>query len=214
MTAPASIFRNIKPISEILLPAELRGHIDHWTTTKNIPNLFFYGPPGTGKTSTILSICNTIYPREILTECVFLCNFSYNRGIKFIRDKVRQIAAWTIPTRDDTPRYKVIILDEIDCITSEAQAALSAIMSEFDTTVRFCLLCNNANKINPGLVMSCVQIGFYHNNPEIIIAIINQLQQKYSIKLDESDKKLLINYFQSDIRKMEQLLSIFPLLIN
>ena len=61
-------------------------------STGNLPHLIFYGPPGTGKTSTILSICNEIFHPDIKSNRCYEFNASDDRGINFIRDKIKKIS--------------------------------------------------------------------------------------------------------------------------
>ena len=209
----------IKSLDKMYLPETVKNEFKKWSSTGEMTNLFFYGPPGTGKTSSILAICRELYDPHIYSQCVYLCNFSYNRGIKYIRDRIRQIAQWTIPKISEStfcnPPFKVIILDEIDCITHEAQAALHNIMEEYNERVRFCLLCNNANKISQTLISMCTSVSFYHKNTDnaqmkIIDTILNNIRTELhndEIIVDEftnEQKTLIVDIFNSDIRRIEQ----------
>ena len=128
--------------------------------------MLFYGPPGTGKTSTILALSRQLFgytstilplfasltlirPDNFRTRVLEL-NASDERGISIVREKIKNFARQT--PRAETiasdgkkypcPPYKIIILDEADSMTQDAQAALRRIMENYARITRFCLVCN------------------------------------------------------------------------
>jgi replication factor C subunit 2/4 len=139
-----------------------------------LPHLLFYGPPGTGKTSTILALARQLYGAELLHERVLELNASDERGIDVIRNKVKRFAqvnvsAQTITRVDPTtqqssahhvPGYKLIILDEVDNMSSDAQNALRRIIEIYSHVTRFCLICNYVSKIIDPLTSRCAKFRF------------------------------------------------------
>jgi replication factor C subunit 2/4 len=93
----------------------------------DLPNLLFYGPPGTGKTSTILAIARDLFG-DIYKQRVLELNASDERGISVVRDKVKRFSQLTAsgkrPDGKPCPPYKIVILDEADSMTRDAQSAL------------------------------------------------------------------------------------------
>jgi replication factor C subunit 2/4 len=84
--------------------------------TGTLPHLLFYGPPGTGKTSTILAVARSLFGPEYRSRILEL-NASDERGIKVVREKVKQFAQFTVTGLEKTagypcPPFKIIILDE------------------------------------------------------------------------------------------------------
>ncbi|CAG8670796.1 17703_t:CDS:2 [Acaulospora morrowiae] len=132
--------------------------------SQNLPHMLFYGPPGTGKTSTILAIARELYGPENMKIRVKELNASDDRGIDVIRQKVKKFARNTIgnPISDgySCPPYKIIILDEADSMTHEAQAALRRLMEDYSTTTRFCIICNYVTRIIEPIVSRCAQFRF------------------------------------------------------
>ena len=92
-----------------------------------MPNLLFYGPPGTGKTSTILAAARDLFG-DIYKQRILELNASDERGISVVRDKVKRFAQLTAsgkrPDGKPCPPYKIVILDEADSMTRDAQSAL------------------------------------------------------------------------------------------
>lgn len=112
--------------------------------------MLFYGPPGTGKTSTILALARQLFGPDNFKSRVLELNASDERGISIVREKVKNFARQT-PRAQATasdgktypcPPYKIIILDEADSMTQDAQGALRRIMETYARITRFCLVCN------------------------------------------------------------------------
>jgi Cdc6-like AAA superfamily ATPase len=96
----------------------------------NLPHLLLYGPPGTGKTSTILALCRELFGPELFHSRVLELNASDERGLAVIRERVKQFASLHLVSapaskeyreRYPCPPFKVIILDEADSLTQDAQ---------------------------------------------------------------------------------------------
>jgi DNA polymerase III delta prime subunit len=113
-------------------------------------NLLFYGAPGTGKTSTILAIAREYYGSEaMIDEHVLELNASDDRGINVIRERI-------IPfTNFCTVKRKLVILDEADNMTLDAQNALKRVMETSASQCAFCLICNEVSKLNDALIDRC-----------------------------------------------------------
>ena len=83
-----------------------------------LPHLVMYGPPGTGKTSTILAVARTLYHPSVLKDRVLEMNASDERGIKIVRDKIKNFASHSVSSQKfdgyPSPPFKIIILDECD----------------------------------------------------------------------------------------------------
>ena len=103
---------------------------------KNLPHLIFYGPPGTGKTSTILACARDLFGEHYKSRVMEL-NASDERGISIVRNKIKSFAQIAVSSAGaDIPPYKLIVLDEADSMTSDAQSALRRTMETYSKVRR------------------------------------------------------------------------------
>ncbi|AXN91097.1 putative replication factor C small subunit [Namao virus] len=173
---------------------------------QNFPNMVFYGPPGTGKTSTILACVREIYGENYRYSTLEL-NSSSDRGINIVRDKIKEFISssnniysiFTCPIK-----YRLIILDEADSMTYDAQVALRAMIKEYDSSVRFCIICNYITKIIDELKSRCIILTFKSVDPKSHLNILDIILDKEYIVLDTKDKKhildKIIDLSQGDLR--------------
>ncbi|ETN37449.1 uncharacterized protein HMPREF1541_08440 [Cyphellophora europaea CBS 101466] len=135
----------------------------------NLPHLLLYGPPGTGKTSTILALSRELFGPELFSNRVLELNASDERGLSVIRERVKTFAQQALihaPSskeyreRYPCPPFKIIILDEADSLTQDAQSALRRTMEIYSKLTRFCLCCNYVSRIIDPVASRCSKFRF------------------------------------------------------
>ena len=175
--------------------------IKYLKVSNNIPNLLLYGPPGTGKTSTIIALAKQIFKKEFKNR-VFEFNASDERGINVVRTKIKNIAKLSFNSNNiKIPNWKLIILDEADVMTYDAQYALRRIMEEYGNTTRFCIICNYYSKIIEPIISRCSVFQFNIIKKNHIIKKLNKICLKENKKINKNVIEEISKVSKGDMRK-------------
>ncbi|KAJ2488387.1 Subunit of heteropentameric Replication factor C (RF-C) [Coemansia sp. RSA 2050] len=172
--------------------------------TKNLPHLLFYGPPGTGKTSTVLALTRDMYGPEAAKTRVLELNASDERGISVVREKVKTFARAVVSQADPrypSPPYKMVILDEADSMTSDAQAALRRIIEKYSRITRFCLICNYVSRIIEPLASRCTKFRFKSLPRDQAVARVEHITQLEAVRCREGAVGALVDCAAGDLRR-------------
>jgi replication factor C small subunit len=151
-----------------------------------IPHLLFAGPAGVGKTTTALCIAKELLGQDWERNTLEL-NASDERGIKMVRERVKEFAAvmkLTTDDEDDKP-FRIIILDEADEMTSEAQTALRRIIEDSSRTTRFIIICNYLSQIIEPIQSRCVVFRFTRLAKEDVVGHLTMICDKEGVKYEE-----------------------------
>tara|TARA_B100000768_G_C11282305_1_gene379368 strand:+ start:841 stop:1827 length:987 start_codon:yes stop_codon:yes gene_type:complete len=188
-------------LSDISSQQNVIGALKNVAREKNIPHLIFFGPSGCGKTSTILALAKDIFKHEFENRTIEL-NASDERGISVIRNKIKKYAKFSVNSKNKSiPRWKLIILDEADSMTSESQCALRRIMEEYSHITRFCIICNYHNKIIDPIVSRCSLFRFKPIEKELILEKLEEICKLEKVVICKKDLKKIILISRGDMRK-------------
>jgi replication factor C subunit 3/5 len=165
-----------------------------------LPHLLFYGPPGTGKTSTILAIARRLFGDKY-KEMVLELNASDDRGIDVVRDQIKDFAA---TQKLFSKGVKLIILDEADAMTNDAQFALRRVIEKFTKTTRFCLIGNYVSKIIPALQSRCTKFRFSPLKKEQIEGKLRSIvdREGLSSRVSADGIEAILRLSNGDMRKV------------
>lgn len=179
----------------------------------NLPHMLFYGPPGTGKTSTILALTKELFGPTLVKSRVLELNASDERGISIVREKVKNFARLTVskPSKEDLekypcPPYKIIILDEADSMTADAQSALRRTMETYSSVTRFCLICNYVTRIIDPLASRCSKFRFKSLDSSNALNRLKYVAEQESVKCEEGVLEKIMNISAGDLRRAITLL--------
>lgn len=170
--------------------------------SNSMPHLLFSGPAGVGKTTLSLVIAKTLFGPNWRSNTLEL-NASDERGIDVVRTKVKDFAR--TKALGNVP-FKLIYLDESDALTKDAQQALRRTMENYTKTCRFILSCNYSSKIIDPIQSRCAIFRFKPLQKQDIINMVNTIQEKENINIDEDAKQALVEICGGDCRKLENIL--------
>ncbi|KAI5999321.1 P-loop containing nucleoside triphosphate hydrolase protein [Pisolithus orientalis] len=184
-------------LDDVVSHKDITTTIGNFIAKNRLPHLLFYGPPGTGKTSTILAVARRIYGPQYRKQILEL-NASDDRGIDVVREQIKQFAE----TRTLFSKgFKLIILDEADMMTQQAQAALRRVIEQYTKNVRFCIICNYVNKIAPAIQSRCTRFRFSPLPMTEVEKRVDNVVDAESVKLTPDGKKALLKLSKGDMRR-------------
>ena len=166
-----------------------------------MPHLLFTGPAGVGKTTTALCMSRQLLGEDWKRDTLEL-NASDERGIKMVRERVKEFAAVIKirTTESDERKFRIIMLDEADEMTSEAQTALRRIIEDSSETTRFVIICNYLSQIIEPIQSRCAIFRFKRIEKETIENHLKWLCKKEGIKYDDKAISQIFDSTNGDLR--------------
>ncbi|OTA64520.1 replication factor C subunit 2 [Hypoxylon sp. EC38] len=197
-----------KTLSDVTAQDHTVNVLQRTLQASNLPHMLFYGPPGTGKTSTILALAKELYGPEMMKSRVLELNASDERGISIVREKVKDFARMQLTNppagykaRYPCPPFKIIILDEADSMTQDAQSALRRTMETYSKITRFCLICNYVTRIIDPLASRCSKFRFKSLDQGNAKKRLEEIAEKEGVTLEDGAVDALIKCSEGDLRK-------------
>jgi len=187
-------------IDEVVQQDEVVNALRTTVSTGDLPHLIFHGPPGTGKTSTALALCKMLFSPSEIKRRVMELNASDERGIDAVRKKVKQFASLAVPSGKFP--YKIIILDEADSMTKDAQNALRRIIEQHSAVTRFIIICNYVSKIIDPILSRCARFRFTPLEHNSIVNRLRTIIEGEGIQVDGDETyEALVAISNGDLRK-------------
>jgi len=193
-----------KTVDEVAYQDEVVAVLKKSLEGADLPNLLFYGPPGTGKTSTILAAARDLFG-DMFRSRILELNASDERGIQVVREKVKNFAQLTCSeTRPDgkpCPPFKIIILDEADSMTKDAQSALRRTMEKEGRSTKFCLICNYVSRIIEPITSRCAKFRFKPLADSILYNRLNMIVEAEKVNITDDGLHAIKLTSEGDLRK-------------
>ncbi|KAK3587235.1 hypothetical protein CHS0354_030422 [Potamilus streckersoni] len=187
-----------KQLGDLISHKDIISTISKFISQNRLPHLLFYGPPGTGKTSTILAVAKQIYSPQEFHSMVLELNASDDRGIGIVRNQILSFASTRTIFKSG---FKLVILDEADAMTHDAQNALRRVIEKFTENTRFCIICNYLSKIIPALQSRCTRFRFGPLTAEQMLPRLEIVIQEEGVNITDDGKKAVLTLANGDMRR-------------
>lgn len=183
-----------KTLKEMSLGPNRARKFRQYIKESNIPHLLFYGPPGSGKTTMAQILMETIKSHHMVLNAS-----SEDRGIATIKGKVKQFAM----SRAIGDAIKIILLDEADQLTPDAQKALRNTMETYSSNCRFILTANVIDRVLPAIQSRCTTFPFERYPKKKAIELLVSIMEKEKVTITDitlKNIKKLVDEIYPDIR--------------
>ncbi|MGA2198391.1 MAG: replication factor C small subunit [Nitrososphaerales archaeon] len=170
---------------------------------QQMPHLLFAGPPGTGKTTMAQIVAEKILG-DLKSDYTLSLNASDERGIGTVRERVKVFASYS-DRREGVP-FRLVILDEADEMTKDAQTALRRIMEESSRFTRFILVCNYSSNIIEPLQSRCAIFRFQRVGAEEVVGYLKKIAKNEKLKTTEKVLESVYEATNGDLRQAINLL--------
>jgi replication factor C subunit 2/4 len=208
MTTPWVEKYRPKTVEDVCHQEEAIATLKNALETGNLPHLLFYGPPGTGKTSAVSAMVRQMFG-PVVKDRVLELNASDERGIDVVREKIKvfaKLAVGGLPPGFTCPPLKIIVLDEADCMTSDAQSALRRTMEQHSRVTRFCIMCNYVSRIIDPITSRCAKFRFSPLPATAMTSRLQHIAEQESVTFSDGALDALMLASAGDMRRAVSLM--------
>ena len=187
-----------KNIHELIGQEIFKLDAENWIEIKDMPNILLYGQAGVGKTAAAGILANEMLESEMDSN-YFEINASDDRRLEVVRTTIKDIAQQK--AIGDVP-FKIILLDEMDGMTTDAQNALKRVMERYASNVRFIITANDRSKIIYPLQSRCANYFFTKLDSTTISTLLKTILSREDISHpSDVDLGQFISHYNGDVRR-------------
>lgn len=169
-----------------------------WIDDESMPNVLLWGPQGTGKTAVAVAFAKDKYGDNWNNHLLQL-NASDERGIDVVRDKIKSFASQGgVMSGSD---FNIILLDEVDNMTRDAQPAMRRIMEDYSDRTRFFLICNYPNKLIDPIQSRCAPLHMSPLDDSQITVLLEDVAENESLEYETEQLETITSKAEGDARK-------------
>lgn len=169
-----------------------------WIDDESMPNVLLWGPQGTGKTAVAVAFAKDKYGDNWNNHLLQL-NASDERGIDVVRDKIKSFASQGgVMSGSD---FNIILLDEVDNMTRDAQPAMRRIMEDYSDRTRFFLICNYPNKLIDPIQSRCAPLHMSPLDDSQITTLLEDVAESESLEYKTEQLETITSKAEGDARK-------------
>lgn len=198
-------------LSDIYTNKNILSLLKYFIEIKNIPHIIIHGLYGNGKTSLILSIAQDIFGKNEYKNKIIEFNASDERGISVIRNKIKYFSKKKTSGKTNIPKWKILILDEADTLTTDSQFALRRIVEQYSRITKFCIICNNVDKIIVPLISRCFVIHMPCIEKKLYIENLKNISIKENINYNIKTLEFIYENTKNDMRQGISILQMYSL---
>lgn len=181
-----------KELSQLVLPKNTTRNMEGYIKASEIPHLLLHGPVGSGKTTLAM-----ILIKACASSSLILNSSSSDRGIDTVKKKVKQFAS---SMRMNSKKLNIVLFDEADGMTPDAQRALKNTIETYKSNCRFIFTANEIDKIDDAIYSRCTVFGFDSMPHNLFLKWIYSILKYEGIKYKSKDVEKLIERFGTDVR--------------
>lgn len=182
--------------NELAHHTQIKKTLENMITNNNMMNVIFVGNMGSGKSSTARVISKKLFGTKENMMCMKL-NASDQRGVNEIRDTIEKFASSSF----DNTKTRMIILDEADAMTLDAQIVLSQLMDKYSKKLFFCVICNYIRKIHYTIKSRCITFRFNSLTPDSVFNRLLTITKTENITISEPVLKEIAILANGDLRR-------------
>ena len=187
-----------KNIHELIGQEIFKLDAENWIEIKDMPNTLLYGQAGVGKTAAAGILAHEMLKSEMDSN-YFEINASDDRRLEVVRTTIKDIAQQK--AIGDVP-FKIILLDEMDGMTTDAQNALKRVMERYASNVRFIITANDRSKIIYPLQSRCANYFFTKLDSATILTLLKTILSREDISHpSDVDLGQFISHYNGDVRR-------------